>query len=808
MTVDLAGDKETSGGILPDGEVLMDGGKIVPSGRSIRRGGWSWGWTPSGAPIVGRLTCDQERALNDILTKGEHFVLTVRDDIPYLSDAQARVIRDSISLSKRHQVHTARPVLDAMLQKRRRNRHFAPFRIEDPHFIEWGGNHDLSLNVLDNAINEGVLEVEDVRDAWDEGAGGALSELVALCERIESGDCEVCSEGVDAEYGGKCEESSNRVTFGEDSVVEFSVYDESETELSDSEVGVFDESPGVATVLVRVARRRKRGNNILAPVSLTEAQQHCLTHSPASPDCEVCRRTRKLRAPFARGSASDEFSRGAADGPFLTFDWSCPTTVSTTGCRFMAVIGNVSTGAVWTRGYKTKKNNVEIAVHEARVQWGIDEFPFTLHSDCEGVISCPQVKEYLRNNRGIEWKGVPRDSNTNSRAERAVRKAVEGVRAMMFQSGLAPKCWHLAARAFSTEQARSVGVEPRINTARPVPFGCRGQAILPGRLLFRDKFQTKVVHVMHLGVDERSSGGVHVMFRGAEGRLRQGVCLDRDVVWEPDRFAITRRIRDLDEVATLFDKFESADPVTPYQIACDTCGKWRFTSKQFRDERCDATFVCGDLHMDCDVPEDKRVWTEIGDDEVVECDERESEEIAPAEEEAEPDGPAVLVRAQRCKVAARECITACPEVKGIVDGGNTNIDDDTREALMRLGSYRADKRSVARLNRIAQGERRACKDQSVRVCAIIVKGKDALDKGNPERPRWLDSVGTEVSALLGTDVVRVADVGDVRPEDELLPALIVLSVKPDGRFKSRLVACGNFQAGGGRERLCRRSCPG
>ena len=44
----------------------------------------------------------------------------------------------------------------------------------------------------------------------------------------------------------------------------------------------------------------------------------------------------------------------------------------------------------------------------------------------------------------------------------------------------------------------------------------------------------------------------------------------------------------------------------------------------------------------------------------------------------------------------------------------------------------------------------------------------------------------------GRSTLRLCPIEEVSPGDTILPSLVVMTRKRDGRFKSRLVGCGNF----------------
>lgn len=105
-----------------------------------------------------------------------------------------------------------------------------------------------------------------------------------------------------------------------------------------------------------------------------------LTHYPVRKGCKTCEQFKKRHAPFKRGLASCELPAGAAKGPFVTFDWACPSTMATNGDRFLAVIGWVGEDVTPTKGSPAKKG-------AASGKSGMGDWTLTFHSGREGVLT-------------------------------------------------------------------------------------------------------------------------------------------------------------------------------------------------------------------------------------------------------------------------------------------------------------------------------------------------------------------------------------------------------------------------------------
>ena len=69
------------------------------------------------------------------------------------------------------------------------------------------------------------------------------------------------------------------------------------------------------------------------------------------------------------------------------------------------------------------------------------------------------------------------------------------------------------------------------------------------------------------------------------------------------------------------------------------------------------------------------------------------------------------------------------------------------------------------------------------------------DEGRALLEEIHQSGNREIANLLERGVVKLVPVSDVSNQDIILPSLVIMTRKRDGRLKSRLVACGNFDTG-------------
>ena len=115
--------------------------------------------------------------------------------------------------------------------------------------------------------------------------------------------------------------------------------------------------------------------------------------------------------------------------------------------------------------------------------------------------------------------------------------------------------------------------------------------------------------------------------------------------------------------------------------------------------------------------------------------------------------------------------------------------EDQAIALARLG-----RPSQEDLEHLAEAEEAAT---GAKAYAVYVSPKKAL--ASAEADQWKGAIDGELGALINEGTLRVGNIKEVGADDELLPALLLLTVKKDGRYKARLVACGNFQRAAGTE---------
>ena len=149
-----------------------------------------------------------------------------------------------------------------------------------------------------------------------------------------------------------------------------------------------------------------------------------------------------------------------------------------------------------------------------------------------------------------------------------------------------------------------------------------------------------------------------------------------------------------------------------------------------------------------------------------------------------PTQAAAAVESSRPWVRAMRCAV----VRTALFGGMA-VSEDQSHALATVG-----KPSRSDLEYLAEAEEAATGGKAY---VVYVSPKKAL--ASPEANQWKGAIEGELGALIDEGTLRIGELTEVGPEDELLPALLLLNTKKDGRYKARLVACGNFQRAGGKD---------
>lgn len=753
-------------------------------GKAIRLGRWSFWWTPETGPCLAKLSSKTQRSIRDAFKGIQCIRPLAHSDIPYVSKVDAKVIRESLhkcAQGFRSEIMSSE-VFEKWMEERKQfpSLWFLGYRCKD---FDFKFKEELFRHMCVECICHGVktqggsgskwMECHSIHEFVDWILTGNSAPVIteddveiACPQNVSVVDADV-NPNVEDEYGGK------HVSFGDDVVVEY--------EIDDSICEVVSES----------------GEQVcgMRGIKCTQSfDEHMLTHFPSREDCVVCKEAKRRAAKYVKGSSSGP----NCEDPFLVADWMNPRVQASDGSKYCLVIGWVQKDVVLAFPSVVKKGQVARCLDNALKEWGLEKSRFVFHSGNEKVLHAPEVLDYLGKpgSGGIEWNGIPYKSNTNSRAESFVQRVENGARCMLAQSGLPVKMWHCAVEAFCQGQMVTKRVGFRINTSKLVPFGCIGRAALPKGLLFKDKFDSRVTRVCNLGLDRATSGGQRVLFKSANNKYRRSVVLARDIVWEPENFAFGSKECGLDKVSTEQIGESCLNRISPHQAQCDRCDKWRFTMFDV-NRNGERQFFCEEVGVTCDVAEDARIYQSFGDGvfgdgEHSDANGRYEFEI----EDSTPKDEEEVVVARRAKIAVDSQVNRLfPDNE--MDGLSSEQSEKKRATLAafeRLGIRAVNDEDIRSLKQCVQNEVRCEKADRCVARVVTVSVREALKEDNPEKGEWERSMDKEINALIGEfGTLEAVDISEVKSGDQLLPSMIIFTKKSDGRLKSRIVACGNFE---------------
>lgn len=791
-----------NGILLENQEIQLEGDPLLPTGRSVRLGEWTFGWSPIFGPSIRKLTPTQQSAINNIQSEQQNLYPIVIDDIPYLNNNDAQIIRDSIIKGMpRSFVASSGPggpsggsLAPSVWILGTNSDSFDRVFLSDETFRQ----------ICLDAFHKYGLDRKSFGELWHK-AETPFEFLVNLSD-ISTGDAIPITI-----------EETNR-SKGEEELPDGLVQEEPETNeikgvsFGDADIVIFDTLETVETIAeCNHEVRACKAKSIVF-------DQHLLCHEPHDPNCVICAAGKRRKSKFVRGGASGK----DYPFPFLVADWCNPRNKASDGSRYVLVFKWVQTGALWGVSCKTKKECVVSALESARTAFGILDQRFVFHTDGERVLLSPEVKKYLvgwspEDPGGLAWRGVPHRSNTNSHVENAVKLVEDGARTILLSSGFPSDMWHYAIDHYCTAHNANLGILPAINTTTLLPLGCIGRSPLPKGLVFNDKFSSRAKLVCYTGPDLLTSGGARILFAGADGKIRKSTILFRDVDWEPEVFAFKRTEKNLRDVFKTLPEFCAENPITAHQAQCEICQKWRFTL--FDPERLgDREFTCVPIGVSCSEKEDPRVYDEFDESELIDLSEANNdesleflveEEFKVCDDESEEERATAVAFAKRAKLDIDNCVKKWSEKWNSEDkeigftsgaaGSNQApkrfIDTkDFESAFNRLGTKTVTEDDVAKLHRVIERELRADKCDRAVARVVVVKNKEAFARDNPDRPNWVKSLDSEVHSLLHEfETLEACDISQVRAGDQILPSLLIMTRKADGRFKSRIVACGSFE---------------
>lgn len=798
----------------------MPGPPVLPTGKSVRLGEWNFTWTTKYGPSIFKLSEQQQDEIEEICKKSCREVIKpiVIDDIPYLTDGQAKTIRNSIArigIINNGEIDKDR--FTSVINECREHPSLWFLGSRDD-FFDKCFKKDIFRQACIDTYHKGSFTQDTLLKEWHRARSG-LGFVRSLVEASNSTPTVIQSEVIE-DYRSptdpicvECDESESETNEGSEQV-DTSVNDSCRPGGACSSGGVCesggerepdnDEDCGVKFGFVEtiefdcdetVECISSGDVNVRAcPAKIAKFDDHCLTHEPFKKNCETCAIAKRRRARFARGSASGK----AGDLPFLSIDWVNPRVTASNGDKYALAVLYVQTGQLFCLGSKVKKDNVIRILDAARKEFGIENQKFELHSDGERVLGTEEVREYLVREGGVKRHGIPHCSNTNARIENAIKRIEDGTRCLLVQSGLPVKMWPQAAEYFCLSYNHKLGFSPRFNSVSFLPFGCFGRAVLPKGLRFRDKFSTRTSTVCFLGIDRTSSGGVRVLFPGADKKFRKSIVLSRDVKWEPNVYAFNKTTKNLKDILKALPEFRADNEITPWQAQCDTCNKWRFIA--FSPERLDGReFHCVEIGVSCESDEDPRVYSELEGLSLDNAEEFDPESEGDGafeieEDEIQSDSTCSTEPSRKEKVIGRKARSDLAKGIAAVLGKKVEEVDDYELALNHLGVRPATQKDIDRIKHIIKTELKDDVFGGAVARVVIVPCKEALRPDNPDRPHWIGSLDSEVGSLIDEfGCLKPCHIDEVQVGDQLLPSVLIFSRKSDGRYKSRIVAAGCYE---------------
>ena len=296
----------------------------------------------------------------------------------------------------------------------------------------------------------------------------------------------------------------------------------------------------------RDAARPKRffkSTTFHAAPATTLPEGHSKTHTPAAPKlCKICAETKRKRTAKQVGSATLE-SWGVSDSEAVitadlaeALDSANEHLVVVRLLKWPGVPISEPTqkGILFSQGTKWKESADWIdAIHDARVEWGIEDKPTALHSDNE--VDTKAFGGYCKDTSMRLITGVPNESNTNPHGEQAVRAVTEGLASAMYSAPpeLDMHYSHAASTWCINEQTRN-GLPCRVNSVpKDREWGDAG--VVAHRLRVKRHTKPRGTRIMFLSYNLKTPGGIFVLYADEKGDYKVACILERHVMWDQQK---------------------------------------------------------------------------------------------------------------------------------------------------------------------------------------------------------------------------------------------------------------------------------
>ena len=550
------------------------------------------------------------------------------------------------------------------------------------------------------------------------------------------------------------------------------------------------------------------------PLELSDptAVPHEYHHSDYDPSCGACVAV-KGQAADSGVAATHYDAHLRDDETVLIFDFAVNFPVSVDGernCGCMTVQGAPVIDLFPT--VRRDDESVLACLSDAREVFHLVDKRVVVRSDREpALFRAVSIRKQLRAWEWRLWTGIPNRPDTHP-GENVVKRGKGIIAALLFARNVPHVYWGRAARTGTAYTNLKAGLAPVLSTLTPMLFGVTALAPLPKPWQKPRGGAPRNVKVAVLGPDLCSTGGAHVAFQDTKGHTHHTVVLARDLrlsdeaAWKRSDGPYDAPLWANGADAPLADT-TSDDAVTDNShslICCEVCDKWRIVTKAqlevlVEDSRLGTPFECLALNLSHDTPEHPMV--QQADDEAAArraeiCKDATNDTTSTVQGRDEPrrDERAALSGIDDCSsfayARAQPLVTVLGKkalARALFSLPDSVCDDGAplRAALARVG-----RPSLEELHERAMHHERT--HPGARAFAVVVPTKAAL-KG-PLAEEWFTAVDDELTSLFRNGVLEAKSLKDVTPDDELLPALLILAEKDGGtRKKARIVACGNFQ---------------
>lgn len=387
---------------------------------------------------------------------------------------------------------------------------------------------------------------------------------------------------------------------------------------------------------------------------------------------------------------------------------------------------------------------------------------FEYFIDKIGYITPIKERDHPTHHTGLgeAFSSTPHRSNSNARAERAVRLVVEQVRSILSQSGFRASWWHLVVNALPTLQVTSVNrhsesdnqTQPGRYCGPVVPLGTLGKAKLPPNLRPKSQsMESNLTNVICAGYNHRSTLAVKVLYPSFDHKTKTQSFKTthlscRDIEWDVGNYPIKRTLADLEEVSLTAnsvlmsmglqvgpgkDSKNRHKNQTLIRCSKPECGKWRFIkSSKFEDLSASGKDSCWTCDK-CSVPQNHEVFEffdKTNFEPLVN-----SDEYSPTPPLVDPpDGePIAVEEADMVKVWATHTLLKSTDVNGssplhgALDPEDPKDTQANRDALAYELAYAMVRRSTVTTHDVLSSAKLECKEGEVAFALVLGDGVDA-----------------------------------------------------------------------------------